>query len=239
MPDSSRSPANAVPKNAPETGTEENAAPQSAAPSSTLAKKKGEHSAFARLFISYYGSLFLLVVGIFLIVGFVVLRPLLETFKALGAEAAAAQEQLSDERAYLDSLNRSIAAAQQIPAETLADVEEALPSEPGIPELLAALSTIAETYNVQLSSVQFSAPREDAGRGQSATSRGTPVQFVEISMNLSSPNYAATRRYLDAIERNLRLFDVQTISVAPGQGETGQVYSIQLRTYLLPPSQRP
>lgn len=192
----------------------------------------------ARLFVNYYGPMFLLIAAMFLIIGFTLLQPRLEAFKELRAQAASTQEHLDSERAYLDSLQRSIAAAQTIPEETLADVEEALPSEPGIPELLEGLSTIAETYRVQLSNIQFSTPRDDVS-GESTASRGTPVQSIEVSMNLSSPSYAATRRYLDAIERNLRLFDVQTISVAPGQGETGQVYTIQLRTYMLTPSTRP
>jgi len=191
-----------------------------------------------RLFVNSYGSLFLLIVAIFLIVGFTVLRPRLELFKELRAEAASTQEHLESERDYLESLQRSIAAAESIPEATLADVEEALPSEPGIPELLEALSTIAETHRIQLSNIQFSAPR-DSVSGGSVAARGTPVQSIEIAMNLSSPSYASTRRYLDAIERNLRLFDIQTISVAPGQGESGQVYTIQMRTYMLAPTIRP
>jgi hypothetical protein len=223
MPESSRIPTAPVQETAPKEAEEKAKAP----------------SVMHRLFVNDYGVLFLGSIALFLIAGFVVLRPPLNALKTLRADAAGLQVQLEDERAYLESLKRSTEAAQRIPEETLADVEEALPSEAGIPKLLETLSRIAVSQNVRLSSIQFSAPREDVAVGQPSTTKGTPVQFVDISMNLGSPNYATTRRYLDALERNLRLFDIQNIAVAPGQGEADQVYSIQMRAYLLSPASRP
>lgn len=212
---------------------------KSAGTSRTAATQKEKPKKQSTLLINYYGVLFLAMAGTFLLAGWVILRPQLENYKGLLGQVESKQAQLNGERNYLQSLEQSIAAAEKIPAETLQDVEEALPSEPGIPELIVRLSRLAEAHRVVLSNIQFSQPTNAPEVGQEATEKGTPVQVMTINMNLASPSYAATRRYLDAVERNLRLFDVQTLSVAPGQGDDGQSYAIQLRTYVLPPSMRP
>lgn len=206
-------------------------------PTATPPKKEEKTST---LLVHYYGVLFLTIVGLFLLAGWILLRPQLQTYKIALAEIHAKEARLQGEQGYLGSLRRSIAAAQKIPEATLEDVNEALPSEPGIPELIVRLARIAREYKVTLSNIQFTEPVPVAGgEGGDVASQGAPVQALTINMNLASPSYSATRRYLDAVERNLRLFDVQTLSVSPGQGEDGQAYSVELRTYMLPPTTRP
>lgn len=212
-------------------------APMGISPS--VPKQKEKKQKQSTLLMNYYGVLFLGMAGAFLLAGWTLLRPQLQNYKLVLAQVDSRQALLGGERNYLQSLEQSIAAAEKIPEETLQDIEEALPSEPGVPELIVRLSRLAEAHNIVLSNIQFSAPTNAADVNQNATEQGNLVQVVGVNMNLASPSYAATRRYLDAVERNLRLFDVETLSVSPGQGEDGQSYSVQLRTYVLPPTMRP
>lgn len=185
----------------------------------------------SRFWAEYYGPVFLLLVAAFIVAGFFLLRPLILEYKQLRADATSMTTRLRNERGYLDSLLRSIAAAQSIPAETLADVDEALPRDVGIPKLLETLARLAEADRISLSSVQFSTSKP------STPMPGVPVvnrqaEGVDIAMSVAAPDYASTRRFLNAIERNLRVFDIQTIAVsADAEGGT-QSYSIQLRTYV-------
>ncbi len=185
----------------------------------------------SRFWAEYYGPVFLFLVALFIVAGFFLLRPLILEYKQLRADATAASLRLEGERGYLDSLLRSIAAAQTIPPETLADVDEALPREIGVPKLLETLARLAEADQIRLSSVQFSASKDGVPMVPAGGGAGAQVGGVDISLSVEAPNYAATRRFLNAIERNLRVFDIQTIAVSSDPSSGRQTYSIQLRTY--------
>lgn len=168
----------------------------------------------SRLWTEYYGAIFLLLTGAFLTAGFLFLRPLILEYRGIGGTITATSEQLRDENEYLESLQRSIEAARSIPEQTLDDVNEALPRDMSIPKLLQILAEIAQQNGVQLNSVQFSEPR----LGDSSTGLFSAVQAMDINLGLQSSGYAYTRRFLDTLEHSLRLFDVQTITVAATNG---------------------
>lgn len=165
-----------------------------------------------------------MLVGVFFTTGLLILKPLLVDYRQIGGEIATAGAVLTDERSYLESLQRSIDAAQKIPPETLADVEEALPRGVDIPKLLTMLSRLAVQHQIDLNSVQFSVGG-DAGE----------VQEVDISMDIGAADYFVLRAYLRAVEQNLQILDLQSISVVPTQAESNsQTYPVTLRTYALP-----
>jgi hypothetical protein len=197
-----------------------------------------ERKAPSRLLTDYYPALFLLIVGIFIAAGFIVLRPLIMEYKMTHAEINVSVETLKAEREYLQSLHQSIAAAEAIPPETLASVNEALPREIGVPKLLQTMAVLAAQDRVRLSNVQFTPPKMPgpAARGSTATSstaRGVTAQPVDMSLTLSSPGYANTRRFLESLERNVRILDIQAIAVA-GNEQSGELtYTVNVRTYAL------
>ncbi len=191
-------------------------------------KKKKKPS---RLFVDYYGVIFLLLVAIFILAGFVLLWPLISEFKMTNAEIGSTVQTLKDERDYLESLQRSIAAAETIPADTLMRVDEALPRRVGLPKLLQTMSLIAEQNGVQLSSVQFNEPKQSSTETQQA--RALSAAPLDINLTLNSPSYAATRRFLESVERNLRVLDVQQITVTSNEQSGELTYTLQLRTYTL------
>jgi hypothetical protein len=187
----------------------------------------------SRLFTDYYASLFLLLVTVALTTGFWLLRPLVMRYRMEQGNINNIRAQLSDEQDYLESLRQSIVAAETIPAETLSDVEEALPRAPDVPKLLVMMSTLAKVNNVVLSNVQFTVSRTAETDGALGG-----VDTVDIGMSVSSQGYAGTRRYLGALERNLRLLDLDTISFQPSGNSTDDDgnwnYGLQLKAYSLP-----
>lgn len=186
----------------------------------------------SRLFLEYYGALFMLLLAAFVTAGFTVLRPLIADFKLTNSRIAAAVQTLKDERGYLESLERSIAAAKSIPPDVLLRVDEALPREVGIPKLLQTMAELAERHKVRLNSVQFNQPKTPPG-GEVQPSRALATAPLDISLTMRAPGYGATRAFLEGLERNLRVLDVQQITVT-GNEQTGELtYSLQLRTYSL------
>jgi hypothetical protein len=196
---------------------------------SALPKKKPP----SRLFTEYYGAMFLAVIALFILSGFMFLKPLILDYKTMMTDIPDAGATLKDERDYLNSLKASVAAAQAIPPDVIKNIDEALPRTVGIPKLLVTMSTIAESMGVRLSSVSFAAPKSASVSPQEGA-RGLTLSPVDISLTLSAPDYATMKNYLNRLERNLRIMDVQSINVT-GNDKSFE-YPIQLRTYTLSPS---
>lgn len=188
----------------------------------------------SRIWTDYYGAIFLLIVAVFIGVGTFVLRPLVINFRRLEGTIASTATLLQDEQGYLTSVEASISAAQSIPPETLANVDEALPHDADVPKLLQAVTLFAKKENVTLSSVQFTAPPADS------LGNGNP-QTIDINMTVSLAGYAGLRQFLDGVEHSLRIFDMGAISVTSGDvggnaGAAGDTaYSFEIHTYFLPP----
>jgi hypothetical protein len=185
----------------------------------------------SRLFTQYYGAMFLAITALFIISGFMFLRPLVTEYQSMTINITDAGMTLKDERDYLDSLKASVAAVEAIPSDILSNIDEALPRTVGIPKLLVTMSVIADASGVNLSSISFTTPKSTPS-GQQENARGLSVSPVDISLTLSAKNYEATKNFLNRLEHNLRILDVQSINVSGG-GEKSFDFTIQLRTYLL------
>ena len=100
---------------------------------------------------------------------------------------------LDDERGFLESLDRSIATAEEIPESTLIRVDEALPRDIEIPKLLASIALITKQNNIELSNIQFT-PAEKPKETEKKPRR-TSVELVPlgISLTLQSDGYRSTR----------------------------------------------
>jgi hypothetical protein len=184
----------------------------------------------SRLFTEYYGALFLAITALFILSGFMFLKPLILDYKAMTLDIPDASTSLKDERDYLNSLKASVAAAEAIPPDVITSIDEALPRTVGIPKLLVTMAAIAESTGVRLSSVSFSSPKSVFASPQEGA-RGLSLSPVDISLTLSANDYATMKTYLNKLERNLRIMDVQSINVSGN--EKSFDYPIQLRTYVL------
>jgi hypothetical protein len=182
------------------------------------------------LFIHYYQSLFLLLISLFSLSGYLVLNPLIKDFKKTNEMIKVSLQESDDATDFLRSVNGSIKAAQSISPETLSKVNEALPREVEIPKLLKTFALIADQNRVTMSGIQFSA--QDAASG-SPTYQGYSLATVQISLSIQAPGYLVMRKYLEDLQTNIRLMDVKTISVSGDNASGAFSYSLELVTYYL------
>jgi hypothetical protein len=189
----------------------------------------------SRVWTDYYAAVFLLSMAGFIGLGSLLLRPLVLDYRRHAAAIQATAALVTDEQAYLQSVQGSISAAQAIPPETLARVDEALPREASIPKLLQAVALFAEKEDAHLSSVQFTAP-DNTPSMDSTTPRG-----IDIGLSVELSGYVGFRGFLEGVEHSLRLFEMGGVSVSAdaigdAAGSSGPTsYSFQLRTFFLPP----
>ncbi|MCI0479884.1 hypothetical protein L0Y59_05040 [Candidatus Uhrbacteria bacterium] len=194
------------------------------------AKKPGETKPAtkrpSKILGEYYGSLFLLIIIAFLAATAFVLKPMLDTVKATNVEVTVELDRLEASQAYLDSLERSIAAAQGISPDVLQRVDRLLPRETGIPELLVLFGETAKRNNVQISNLSFSEESDSARLLRPLST----VSEVTINVNVGAMNYAEFKRFLRDLETSLRLFDVSAVNFSSTGGDTG--YALLLKTYV-------
>ncbi len=205
-------------------------------PEQKKGKKKKEPS---KLFVHYYGSVFLLLIAGFVAAGYFLLSPLITEFKEVNETIGTKLTEVDDARAFLESLDLSIQAAESIPEDTLMRVDEALPRDVGIPKLLKTIAEIATEYNVEVSSVQF-APGAAAKKEEGATRspyRGMELSPIDINLTVDAPGYQVTRAFLEALETNVRVLDVNTISVT-GEDDGAMSYTMTLTAYTLKKQER-
>lgn len=115
----------------------------------------------------------------------------------------------------------------------LQKVDEALPPSPEVPELLANLESLAQISGLLLSNIQLTLLQEQAS-GQEAASGGPKTNaLVIIEVNLvARGTYANLKTFLLNAERNLRLLDIQNLTLGQVDEETGaQDFSLKLKTY--------
>jgi hypothetical protein len=183
------------------------------------------------LFVNYYQSVFLILIALFIVSGYVVLNPLITDFKKTNESIRSGLQESDDAQAFLDSVNRSIRAAESISSETLSRVNEALPKEVEIPKLLKTFAQIADQDHVTMGGIQFS-PQESGSSG-GFSYQGYSLGTVQVSVSIQAPGYLAMRKYLEDLQTNVRLIDVKTISVN-GDSATGAFsYSLELTSYYI------
>jgi len=189
----------------------------------------------SRLLARNYGTLFFLMILAFIGVAAFVLKPMLDGVKETNAQVTGDIGTLQADRSYLDSLDTSVAAAQNIPSTVLDQVDRALPTEAKIPELLVLFGDTGDRDGVEVNNVSFS----EETASQKILHATSTVSEVGVSLSVTAPNYYQIKRFLSDLEASLRILDVTGINVAARGGEAS--YAIQLKTYVYSPprSSRP
>ncbi len=184
------------------------------------------------LLTDYYSTSFFLLILLFLVASAFALLPLMNQLKTKNSELGADIERLTQERAYLQSLDQSIVSAENISPTVLSRVDQALPRESNVPELLTLLGSVSEMDGVKLNSVNFSEVKSAQARG--AASATSSIMQTQINISVSAANYPQIKRFLSHLESSLRLLDVVGINVSlDGERAT---YAIQLATYAYRPA---
>lgn len=159
--------------------------------------------------------------------------------------------QLEAKRADLNSKKSSLSGVKSLvksldtDRDKLQQVEEALPAAPAVPELLANLDHLAQKSGMLVNNIEMTLPRnedEEGGpRGSTELSRGERMDnlissadnigIIQIDMNLIGP-YSNFKTFLQNLQQNMRLMDINSITSALGADEQGnQHYSIKVYSY--------
>jgi Tfp pilus assembly protein PilO len=132
-------------------------------------------------------------------------------------------------------------------AEQLEQLFSFLPSEPDYASLFVQAEFLAENNNMELQTIDVTrtlerplAERRDPSpaQAQSPTEQSLEVlpanvRSVQVSLRLGAGSYEDFKQYLEALERNIRLYDVQTLSFDSIDPETGDIggFTITAKTY--------
>ncbi|MFA5129398.1 MAG: hypothetical protein WC477_00590 [Patescibacteria group bacterium] len=191
------------------------------------AGKKGKKP--SPMLTHYYLPSFLILICVLSGGGYALLDPLFSQLKMTNEMIVAHNQESADAQAYLDSIERSIVAAQAIPEDVLNKVDAALPRDVDEPRLLATMEAFGKKTGISLDSVQFSTQAGSADTGAPVST--LEVDPISISLNVISPSYTAARIFLQEVEQSIPLLDVSRISVS-GDKVTGEfTYQLEMKTY--------
>ncbi len=164
--------------------------------------------------------------GIVAIIGYagyqVLLADQLKQFLAGGSlNTETVTQQLAERKSYYTSLSALDALYQASKKDTEKEITNLIPGQQEIPEIFASYEAIANANGVSVQSMDILNDKSVAQAG------GSNVQSLVVSMKVANVSYVAIKKFLDAIETNIRLADVQSISFDP----RSRFVDISIRSY--------
>jgi len=128
----------------------------------------------------------------------------------------------------------------------VAKLQQAMPQDAGTQELLVTLENMATTSGLLLSAVDFSAKQSAAEKlinldaSQQAATSASGLAKITISVELTG-SYSAFKTFLQSLEKNIRVLNVNKITFSKIAGLTSQQgplsdvfrYSVEIETYYL------
>ncbi|MDP2586968.1 MAG: hypothetical protein Q8P32_04345 [Candidatus Komeilibacteria bacterium] len=195
------------------------------------------------------GSVFILVlaVGLFWLV-FPKYQGLREVATGSLPDKIGELQALEDYAVKIKQLEKVIADWQVKNQAKVAILEQVLPDTPRVPELIAQLDALARSNGFIINSVDFTeseAPVSGADSRSAAKAKAGSqpevqanlnldknIRLVSINLNLTGGDYSAFKKFLDALEKNMRLLDVLSIDFSSTLS-AGTDYTLALMTYYL------
>ncbi|MFA6459884.1 MAG: hypothetical protein WCV73_01330 [Patescibacteria group bacterium] len=140
-------------------------------------------------------------------------------------------------------LEKLINTAQSKYAAEVKILEQILPDEPNIPELIAQTDALVQRSGFKISALSFTnseldekelskkRPAKPDAIELALPPLGKNIQAVNITLNVAGGDYNAFKILLDKIEKNIRLLDIVSVGFTSGNGQMD--YTLALRTYYL------
>ena len=193
-------------------------------------RKKSQNIQLQIIFVRYYKIFIIIGAALILLLSyFFILKPKYEQVGIGGNyNLKAVKDEVNKREIFLKDLSELTNHYQQINANDLARINQALPQGKDVAGLLVQLQNLAENNGLLLASVSVNDPTE-AMAGKDGKS-----DIQQLSVNLSligSQNnvYRQLKGFLNSLETNLRLFDVSAVYFTPGS----PAFSVNLITYYL------
>ena len=131
------------------------------------------------------------------------------------------KQQLSDRKDYLAALTKLDDLYQSSTKDVSKELSELLPSDQGVPQIFASYEAIGNKFGVSIQSIDIVSDKAVAPKQNSG------VQSLLVSMKVANASYDSVKQFLDAVENNVRIADVQSISFDP----RSRFIDISLRSY--------
>ena len=159
--------------------------------------------------------------------------PHYQNIKTLRAQEREYDDALTKSKELQQARNQLIAKRNTFAPDDVRKLERLLPDNVDNIRLILDIDNIAMRYGLRIRGVSVSTPK-DTRSEQSALAVGAStdrVGSVELSFTIAA-RYQDFLRFLQDLERSVRIVDVQTLSFTVGTGELTQ-YSILVKTYWL------
>lgn len=179
-------------------------------------------------FVSVVAGLMFLVGALLIYLNFI--RPAREEILALKTQILSKESFIKTQQSTVTQVEKLIKDYQAEEGQQLQDVvSQMLPLEADIAGALVQVSGILENNGLASTSLSFSisVPRIQVGRGDTrvgAASLVRPLSAIRVSAKFSG-TYAKLKEFLTMIETNIRVFNVETVSVAPPRDRRESIYT--------------
>jgi Tfp pilus assembly protein PilO len=181
-------------------------------------------------------------IGLALLFAIVALVVLLELVEPAYASFQTLKGELAGEQAFLATETQAVAQAQTLvnqyqgQSQSAQTAALAVPTGEDLAGALAQIYGLAANNGIVIQTVGISAPTLQA---QSAASSSTDLvqPLGTLTFQLSAiGSYESLKSFLSGLATNVRIFDVQSLSISPGAGTPGTSgdifnYSITVATY--------
>ena len=178
-----------------------------------------------RLFQEYYRTI---AVVSFILVGtagwFFFIRPLearIAITRVATIEGIAAKERFAEQKATFERLRSDLTKVSP----TIVDkISRLSPKGRDVPQLLVELEALANETGLLLKDIGVS-----EGKTESEKAFPKGVKSIDLVITVSAGDYSTLKRFLDAVEKNVRLLNVKSFTFAKGL----QSYIINVQAYYM------
>ncbi len=138
-------------------------------------------------------------------------------YQVTQAETAALRQEISDLQKLDAEMKQS--------SKEIGSLKQALPEGFALPDLLTNLEAIATRSGLGFNSVVTGAAKAVAARTGENKEAAAPTGVQQLALTVGvTGDYNGLKIYLDGIERNLRLIDIQSIAMsAPGEYQISMI----------------
>ena len=156
----------------------------------------------------------------------------LPAFHELKAERQALREKesvLAEKTATWENFEKTRDNFNKVKKETKEELNVFLPREGDIPSLLVQIEELGKKSNLVFKSMTISKNRKKGAAKEENLS--LPYQQLTISLEAEG-GYGDIKRFLDVVEKNLRLLDVEKVEISKSQASSFEE-TLALPSYLL------
>lgn len=160
-------------------------------------------------------------------------HPTFQKIKEVGSEEGAYDDALTKSREVQEVRNKLISKYNTFSPEDLRRLERLLPDHVDNIRLILDIDNIAARYNLRVRNVALGGTKEgrEERSGLAVGASGDPIGVVEVGFTVAA-KYEDFVRFLQDLERSLRIVDITGISFSVGEGDLTE-FSLSIKTYWL------